>query len=119
VSTDYAVAYESARARLLRTLSDLDWHPWHELKDVAGVCYCRRMLDLKRMGYLIEQRPTPSDGNSYRLMSLTPGSPKPKMVKVYLEEEDVQALCDGTITADARDRLDKALSTFQANRDKL
>lgn len=124
MSTDHAELHKTARGRVLLTLHDLNWHPNHELsrKSVGGIRYSARILELKRLGYEIEDRDIDGAkaGKEYRLKSKTPGPPQSKRVKVFLEESDVDKLLkQGTLTTRARKALADALGSFQANKSKL
>lgn len=121
MSTNYGEEFQTARGRLYHLMSDLQWHSWRELRDVGGVRYSARLLELKRQGYEVDSCSGNSarDGRSYRLMSLTPGAPQAKRVKVFLEEQDVTNMLKGTVPTRAAKALKNALGSFRANREKL
>jgi len=118
---DYGKKYGSAREALLDRMSDCVWHSWKELEAVAGNRYAARMLELRRLGYQIEDRSGVAhpDGKDYRLISVVPGPPKKKQVKVFLDEYDAQAAVLGNLTSTARTAVKDALGSFMANKDKL
>ena len=109
----------TARGRLLKLLEDLGWHDHRDLERVAGNRYAARLLELKRLGYRIEDRSGTKDGKAYRLLSREPSEPQGKRVKVFLDEADADALSHGRITAAAVDAVGLALASFRANRGKL
>lgn len=90
---DYADKKRPQREKVLQVLSDLQWHPYMDLAAVGGVRYGARLLELKRLGYEIEDRNVKGDiGKDYRLKRLRPGMPKQKLVKVFLMEDEAQAI---------------------------
>lgn len=116
---DFAVKYKSARERILIELRGLDWVSWKALHRICNR-YSARILDLKRLGYKIEDEPDPSgDGKRYRLLNPIPGRPQRKHVKIYFEESDADALTHGFVTPAAGIAAVKALSIFRANKHKL
>lgn len=124
MSIDHAELHKTARGRVLLTLHDLKWHANHELskKSVGGIRYSARLLELKRLGYDIEDRDIEGAkaGKEYRLRSRVPGEGQAKRVKVFLEESDVDTLLKrGTLTPRARKALADALGSFRTNKDKL
>ena len=120
---DPAVVKSSQRQRVFELLGDQLWHTHRSLsaKTVGGNRYSARILELKRMGYDIEDRPLDdgSMGNEYRLTSLKPGTPKPKLVKIFMEEDDVQHLLTQPLKSRTRGALSKALKSFKANKSRL
>jgi hypothetical protein len=88
---DFPAIKQPQRDRLIDVLSDLKWHPWHELKDRCGPRYGARWGELLDAGYLGETSVLTdgSYGKRYRLTSLTPGPPRDSMVRVYLNPLDV------------------------------
>lgn len=120
MSIDYAKLNETARGRVFKILLDCKWHHYEELKEVGGVRYSARLLELKRLGYEIEDRPLEPQGKQYRLVSPDPSVPQAKHVKVFLAESDVEKLLGrGVLTKAARHALTDALGSFQHNRSKL
>lgn len=120
MSVDHAVIHTSQRSRVLGLLSDLDWHTFSELHRVGGIRYGARLLELRRQGYRIEHRTHGEDWKSYRLISLTPGVPMPKRVKVFLPYHDAKRLLDeGVVTAAARGAVREAVGSFKHNEAKL
>ena len=120
MSVDYAVKYVTARARLLAAMQDLEWHGWRLFRHIGGVRYSARLLELKRLGYQIEDRDRPTgDGKDYRLISLVPTRPQGKQVKIYLPEIDVESLLRGYVSVNATKIASDALRIFRANRHKL
>lgn len=120
MSQDYAKLNHPARVRILQLLSDLRWHEFAELRRVGGVRYSARILELKRLGYEIEDEPLEPQGKRYRLCRRTPGRKRGKRVKAFLEEADARAAAeDGLLTDGARTAIADALGSFEANRDKL
>jgi hypothetical protein len=118
--TDYGARYETARDRCLTALLSLDWVSWKTLRLIGGVRYSARLLELKRLGYKIEDRSDPSgDGKNYRLLDRLPSAPQIKLVKVYLPENDAALLAEGVATINAIYIVDKALRIFRANKHKL
>jgi hypothetical protein len=116
---DHAAVHIPQRQRVFSLLSDLDWHPFTELHRVGGIRYSARLLELKRLGYRIEDEPYGEDGKRYRLVSLEVGVPLPKRVKVFLTLHDARRLLDGVVTSPARTAVQKAVGSFQDNADKL
>lgn len=122
---DYADKKRPQREEVLRVLSDLEWHPYLDLHAVGGVRYSARLLELKRLGYEIEHRTVKGDtGRDYRLKSLTPGTPKQKLVKVFLTEQQAEAIVRDPgrwppELLDARNAVGDALRSFRTNRHKL
>lgn len=123
MSIDFAELHKTARGRVLLALRDQRWHKHQELKNAGGVRYSARVLELKRLGYCIESRPFQGkreNGNEYRLMSLKPGTPQGKRVKVYLEEADADALVKmGKLSRRAKRAVEDALGSFRSNKHKL
>lgn len=124
MSVDFAELKKTQRGRVLAKLLDLRWHPHYELADVGGNRYSARIHELKRLGYVIEDRSL--DGNlgggfEYRLMSKNAGTPQVKRVKVFLTEAEAQSIVDHLPTrcAGARSAVKDALGSFRANRHKL
>jgi hypothetical protein len=115
---DYAKHNATSRERLLDILSDLQWHSSTELTS-TGIRYSARILELKRMGYQIEDEYVGAQDKRYRLASLTRGAPQEKRVKIYLEEAEVRDLLVGRLRPSARKAIAEAWRTFQANKDKL
>ena len=120
MSVDHAERHRSQRDRVLDLLSDLSWHSFVELHRVGGIRYSARLLELKRLGYRIEDATDgDDDGKRYRLISLTPGVPLPKRVKVFVPLHDAQRLLDGVVTKVAAAAVREAVGSFKANQDKL
>lgn len=119
MSTDYATVNLTKRDALLGLISDCEWHPHYDLLKAGGVRYSARLLELRRLGYLIETENQGQQGKVYRLTASTPGFPQSKRVKVYLEEKDVLAMMGGIIPTTARAALADAHGSFNANREKL
>lgn len=120
MSVDYGQKYETKRDQVLSRLIDLEWHSWQALRGVGGVRYSARLLELKRIGYQIEDKEDSSGhGKAYRLQSKTPTDPQQKRVKVFLDEADVIKMLDGSISPRAQSALRMALGSFQHNRHKL
>jgi len=123
MSADFGKVKEPQRERVLALLSDLAWHSWSELAEIASR-FSARLHELKRLGYRIENRPVPAggegDGYEYRLTSTTPDEVTPvKRVKVYLDEDDAAALLKGRVTQTASRALEDALRSYRANASKL
>jgi hypothetical protein len=121
MSTDYGEEKRPLRERLLACLLDMHWHRHDELARVGGNRYSARMLELKRLGYLIEDETLPDGtGKGYRLVSAELFEPQKKRVKAFLEEADVEQMLEtGAIPADALMALEDALASFKANKEKL
>jgi hypothetical protein len=120
--SDFASVKKSARARVLMLLSDLEWHGFEELHRVGGVRYSARLLELKRLGYDIATEGKREHGLRYRLRSPLRGEPQQKRVKVFLREVDARILISSAIDlglSEARSALQTAVSSFEANREKL
>ena len=117
---DHAEIHRTQRDRLLALLVDLAWHSYAELHRVVGIRYGARLLELKRLGYLIEDVPHGEDGKQYRLVSPTPGVPRTKRVKVLFPLHDALILLhECRPTPDALAALRDAVHSFQHNQDKL
>lgn len=100
-------------------LWDLEPHSFKELHREGGIRYHARILELKRLGYDIEDDGA-EEGKWWRLRSHDLGPPLGKKVKVYLEESDVEQLIDhGVVSRRARLALSLSLSSFKKNRHKL
>ncbi len=115
---DYAEKYAPARARMLKAMCDLQWRTCKDLEELAGNRYGARLRELKRQGYIFEDREI-EDGKAYRLISAVPSSPREKRVRVYLEERDAAALLSGEVSLFARKDVAGALDRFRANKGKL
>jgi hypothetical protein len=117
---DFAVKYQTARDRVLIELQPLEWVSWKVLRRIGGVRYSARLLELKRLGYKLEDSPDPSgDGKRYRLIDPMPSRPQCKQVKLYLPEADVQALLHGEVTLFTISIARTALRIFRNNKHKL
>lgn len=115
---NFAAKKKPARERLLDLLSDYRWHSFMECKAAGGIRYGARILELKRLGYTIESQGKRGDGYNYCLTGM--GMPQMKRVKALLVESDVISLIENnSIPATAKSALEKALYSFQANREKL
>jgi hypothetical protein len=115
---NFAIKKKPNRERLLDLLSDKQWHSFMECKAAGGLRYGARILELKRLGYVIESRGKRADGYEYRLTGM--GMPQTKRVKVLLSESDVISLIENTnIPPTALTALEKALHSFQVNKEKL
>jgi maleate cis-trans isomerase len=118
---------KTARGRLLKLLSDLQWHTRHELEAVSGNRYSARLLELKRLGYTIRKRPLVAGlGNEYKLESLDPATPKGKKVKVFLSPTAVMEILKildlytiPVIPNQDREELKRALRSYENNKEKL
>jgi hypothetical protein len=119
MSTDFAEINKTKRQRVLELLNDLQWHTHVELQVVGGVRYGARLLELKRLGYLIDDQSLEPQGKRYRLASTVRGVPQEKRVKVFLTKEDAQNLLEGVVTAEATLAVRDALSSYLANEHKL
>lgn len=124
MSTDYGALKTPARDRILQVMSDLHWHSWKELKEVGGVRYGARLLELRRMGYEMvshESHDVPNDtGKVYRLISTERHEPQGKQVKVFLtERETVELLQTADALSTGAIKLNRALASYRANKDKL
>jgi hypothetical protein len=123
MSVDFGEKKESARDRLLRIMSDLEWHPWRELVSVGGHRFSSRLRELRRLGYKMEdEEPSEGDGKWYRLLSLERGEPAPKFVRVPFTPEDAADLLDrlgSSMTFTARIALHHAYQSYLANAEKL
>lgn len=118
-AVDFATKYASARERLLREMSALQWCSRHQLESWAGNRYGARIRELRRLGYPIEDREV-EDGKEYRLISATPTGPTaPKKVRVYLNEGDAVDLINGRLSMFARCDLQVALGKFRMNKERL
>jgi hypothetical protein len=108
------------RTKLLDLLWDLQWHEHLELRGASGKCYSARLLELKRLGWDIEDEPLRGSGKRYRLTSREQGSPKGKLVKVYLRERDADRLVtSGEVGVWAHKCIEQALRSFRENKHKL
>jgi len=122
MSENYGNKYKTARDRVLSLLWDLAWHCHYELEGrIGGVRPSARLLELKRQGWSIEDRPSQMhhNGKDYRLVSRELGTPKTKSVKVFLTEHDAAEAVQGRLTAVALDTIHIALRSFRANKEKL
>jgi len=121
---DYGVIKRTLRDALLELLLDLGWHDYKRLSQVGGLRYGARILELKRLGYKIESREIgrdldKADGKEYRLMEAVPSVPQGKMVKVYLNPEDVVKILAGTVPDEAARAIQISYASYQANKEKL
>jgi hypothetical protein len=120
VSIDFAIKYQTARDRVLGELQSLEWISWKVLRRIGGVRYSARLLELRRLGYKIEDAPDQSDhGKRYRLIDPVPSRPQRKQVKLYLPEADVEALLKGHVTLFTISAARIALRIFRVNKHKL
>ena len=119
--TDHAAIHKPKRERLRLLLWDCEWHLHGELRLVGGVRYSARLLELKRLGYQIEDEPLSGEpGKRYRLKTRKLGEPRGKRVKVYLRERDcVRLLERGEVSLHLENCVADALRSFQYNKDKL
>lgn len=124
MSIDWAKAKNNNRERLFMLLTDLKWHSHQACAREGGQRFAARMLELRKLGYTTEARPLPGTdgtaGNEYRLASLVRGAPPEKMVKVYLREQEVEAILrlPGLLTPE-KAKLTDALGSFRRNKHKL
>jgi hypothetical protein len=128
MSTDYGKLEENRkdRDRLLEMLMDMRWHTPAEMRRAGGVRHSARLLELKRLGYKIDDRPMTGkeQGKQYILVSLVPGTPQKKRAKVLLDEADLttivgcQSMVDLLSTEGVRE-LRRALIRYRSNKDKL
>jgi len=111
----------NARERLLQLLSDQNWHDHLQLREVAGTRYSARLLELRRLGWSVEDRNLDGSGKAYRLTSLQASRRmKPKRVKLFLSEAQVlELLATEKVSTGVRSELERALESYQLNRDKL
>jgi len=119
MSTDFAEVNKTKRQRVLELLNDLQWHTHVELQVVGGVRYGARLLELKRLGYLIDDQSLEPQGKRYRLASTMRGTPQAKRVKVFLTKEEAQLLLEGVTTLESRNAVRDALASYLANEHKL
>jgi hypothetical protein len=123
--SNFGLTKKPQRDKVLDALWDCKWHTFRELSQVGGIRYSARLLELKRLGYKIEDREMSIvldkvDGKEYRLTSRTPGAPQGKKVKVFLDERDANALLEGPLPSNnARRALRTAYQSFVANKDRL
>lgn len=126
-SEDFAEVHSPQRLKLLRLLWDLKWHHHVELR-IAGVRYSARLLELKRLGYLIESKSESGagiigvgHGKYYRLVSHETTTPKRRDIKVFLDPDDVAFMLRAGlhIPAPAKKELNDALERYHANLNKL
>jgi hypothetical protein len=119
MSTDHAKVHETKRETLLEMLKQGGWFTHVDCKTTGGVRYSARILELKRLGYVIEDRPstTYENGKDYQLTGR--GLPQKKRVKVFITEEDAELLVSGHVTKAATAAVRKALRSFKANKEKL
>jgi len=119
MSTDYAQLNTTARDRLLALMLDLDWHDYRALREVAGVRYGARLLELKRLGYEVEDEPLGDQGKRYRLVDAHPACPQGKLVRVYLSPAEALSIIGGAPVPSARGVVRDALASYRANEAKL
>lgn len=117
--TNYAKTNKPKRIQLLKLLSDLRWHPHYELRNSGGIRYSARLLELKRIGYLIESRRLSEQGKEYRLKTLNRSAVREKKVKVYLRYEDAENLLEGELSNNVYLAVEQALQSYRANRNNL
>lgn len=115
---NFGEKYAAARSRLVQSMSDLQWRSCKQLGAIAGNRYGARLREMRRQGYLFEDREI-EDGKAYRLVSAVPSSPREKRVRVYLEERDAAALLSGEVSLFARKDVAGALGRFRANKGRL
>lgn len=123
MSVDYGEMKEPARIKLLRIMSDLQWHDWRELVAVGGRCYGARLRELRRLGFSIDDiEPEEGKGKTYRLLSLEPGPPALKSVRVYFTPDDAVDILNrfgSALRPTAYAALEAAYKSYCANEDKL
>lgn len=123
MSTDHAEEHRPQREVLLDAMrGDCDvWFTVGQLVELGGIRYGARLLELRRLGWIVESRTDESspNGKLYRIHP-TKGPPQRKRVKVLLDEADVAELLErGTVSLAARVELADALGSFRHNREKL
>ena len=130
---NYKVENASVTSRVLRLLSDCQWHTIKDLKKVTGGGrYSARIYDLECEGYKISRRGD-KQAKQYRLVSVTPGKPRHVRVKVFLEPADVRRLlkdqiqhtgtpigrgCYAALVRRAEKALRAALARYEENEGK-
>jgi len=116
---DYAKKNKPKREQLLKLLSDLRWHPHYELRRRGGIRYSARLLELKRLGYLIESQRLSEQGKEYRLKTLERSAIREKKVKIYLRYDDAENLLEGELSTSVYLAVEEALQSYRANRNNL
>lgn len=119
MATDYAEKKRPYRERIFDLLSDLEWHTHTELNRIGGNRYAARLLELRRQGYLMDTRPLGETGKEYRLLSLRPGEPQPKRVRVFLAIDDAYLVANcshlpDSIRMTVQDSIDSYLNRGNA-----
>ena len=116
---DHKAENASVTARVLRLLSDCEWHSYRELKKVTGGGrYSARLYDLELEGFEISRRES-GKAKEYRLVSTVPGSPRHVRVKVFLEASDVRLLLtSGRLTKRAESVLRAAFARYEDSKSK-
>ena len=123
MSTDHAYVHRPQREVLLEAMlaSEGGWFPVPLLVESGGIRYGARLLELRRLGWIVESRTDEASPNG-KLYRIHPkkGPPQRKRVKVLLDEADVAELLErGTVSLAARVELADALGSFRHNREKL
>jgi len=118
MSRDYAKENKSLRKDLLELLSNLDWHDNVNLAAAGGIRYGARLLELKRLGYRIEDEDIVK-GKRYRLKSLHRDQPQEKRIRIYVSKQEARDLIKGVVTTELSAAVVTALSVFEANEHKL
>lgn len=106
------------KQRLLAVLEDGHWHPYRELLDMFGASYCARMREMRREGYDVRSRlwagSNSRTGKEYRLFGRK--RPEPRLVKAYMQYEDVkEALERGILNDNLKRYLGSLIRTWEAN----
>jgi hypothetical protein len=119
---DFPKTKKTQRDRLLWLLSDLRWHSWEELEQATnGPRYGGRWGELLDEGYLGQTEPLNdgSTGNRYRLLSLTPGEPRKKMVRVTIDPSAVALFLESGNTAVLVPSIAEAYAKYVKNNGKV
>lgn len=126
MAKDYAELNAKDRDKLLELLMDMRWHTPSEMRKAGGVRYSARLLELKRLGYIIDDRPLTGkeQGKQYILLSLVPGTPQKKRAKILLDENDLTTIVAsraimGLLSSVGQSELRRALIRYRNNKDKI
>lgn len=120
MAIDFGEKKRPLRERVFDLLSDLEWHTHVELNRIGGNRYAARILELKRQGYRVDSRPLGEMGKEYRLLSLNPGVPQPKRVRVFLELEDARLVANCTdLPTRVRYAVQGAIESYLSRGDAL
>lgn len=106
--TDHAHRFRTAREALVDLLSDGQFHSWKECAARAGIRFGARLLEIRRAGGVIEDRPC-NEGKAYRLVSIAPANDCQARRRLLLSPDDIASIARGIPSTAARREAEKAM----------